>query len=429
MQRKRSQSSSKITGESSPSGIDKYVVSDDDSDVSPSDHPKHNSERKRRKVSTKKDILPIQSLEPMPLKLNKSQIHSKKYPFPQKLFDLLEKSSVDDQSSKVVSWSPDGTRFVVHDHARFAAEFLPTHFGHTKLRSFDRQLNYWGFEVVSPREINNKTFGGKSWKHPFFQKEGRDLLKQVTRKMTKKPTFSRTKTIKESGSVSYPETKNISRASKVILKNKASEIEDSTASIISLPVDPRLRTRLRIRMPTKGVSEDLGLQSRIVSPVHRSSTSEISNRNLNAVLVSALDILEQNCDYRSFSLRSTSIEDEFLPLFPLESLYDDCNEKPEVRATGIAPFIDAETVMKERNMSAHESCPHVDIFDGNGFHDVDLTMDLGIIDMDVDMEMDMNIDETELCLNINKDGDGSNDCHSSECTTVHDTNIQDTACV
>ena len=133
----------------------------------------------------------------------------------------------------------------------------------------------------------------------------------------------------------------------------------------------------------------------------------------------------------SFSLRSTSIEDEFLPLFPLESLHDDCNEKPEVRATGIAPFIDAETVMKERNMSAHESCPHVDIFDGNGFHDVDLTMDLGISDMDVDMEMDMNIDETELCLNINEDGDGSNanDCHSSECTTVHDTNIQDTACV
>ena len=313
----------------------------------------------------------------------------------------------------MVSWSPDGTTFVVHDHARFAAEVLPTHFGHTKFRSFDRQLNYWGFEVVSPKKINNKTFGGKSWKHPFFQKDRRDLLKQVTRK---KPTRS----------VSYPATKNSSRVTKkVILKNKESAIEDRAAGTITpLPMDPRLRTRLRIRLPTKGISAEPGLQSRIVSPVPRGSSSDISNRNLIDVLASALDVLEQNCNDPS-SLRGSNIEDEFLPLFPLEALRDDYNEKPK---GGIAPFIDADTVMKERDMSAHESCLHVDAFGGNDFHDVNLTMDLDV-DMEVGMEMDMIADETELCLNKDEDRSDANDCHSSQCATVDDENVGDTACV
>ena len=107
-----------------------------------------------------------------------SQIHSKKYPFPHKLFDLLREATSDDHSSKVVSWSSDGTIFTVHDQARFAAEFLPRYFGYTQLRNFGSQLKYWGFERISPRTINNKSFGGKSWKHLFFQKDREDLLKQ-----------------------------------------------------------------------------------------------------------------------------------------------------------------------------------------------------------------------------------------------------------
>lgn len=438
--RKRSQESSKkIAKPLSPKNTTQCVVSDDDSVSRPSGHPKNGSVPKRQKVSTKKVIQPIQPLEPMPLKLNKSEIHSKKYPFPQKLFDLLEKSSLDDRASKVVSWSPDGKTFVVHDHARFAAEFLPTYFGHTQLRSFDRQLNYWGYELVSPREINNTTFGGKSWKHPSFQKDRRDLLKLMTRKMTKKASSSpkstsltKKTTKRKSRSLTYPATKKAGQTtSKGIRKPTKSDIETATAGIAALPMDLRLRTRLRLRKPKKGVSVEPGLSSRIVSPVHGNSCPQISNCNLRAVLTSALGVVEGNCDDSDGQLPvSTNLEDEFLPLFPLESLGDHCNAKSTPRATDVAPFIDSKTVMNGYIGSTPESYRHADAFGGNGFHDVDFTMDLGI-DMDVDMKMDTIVDETELFLNIIQDGDGNNaeDSRLQPCETVHDEHNQKTSFV
>mmetsp|Transcript_46271 Transcript_46271/g.51736 ORF Transcript_46271/g.51736 Transcript_46271/m.51736 type:complete len:688 (-) Transcript_46271:99-2162(-) len=111
-------------------------------------------------------------------------VHSKKYTFRDKLFDLLL-DATSSGNTEVISWSSNGSVFVIHDHARFASEFLPTYFGHNKMRSLDRQLHYWSFETVSPTSINNRSFGGKSWKHPFFQRDRRDLLELITRKKKK----------------------------------------------------------------------------------------------------------------------------------------------------------------------------------------------------------------------------------------------------
>jgi len=111
-------------------------------------------------------------------------VHSKKYTFRDKLYDLLV-DATSSGNTEVISWSSNGSVFVIHDHARFASEFLPPYFGHNKMRSLDRQLHYWSFETVSPTSINNRSFGGKSWKHPFFQKDRRDLLELITRKKKK----------------------------------------------------------------------------------------------------------------------------------------------------------------------------------------------------------------------------------------------------
>ena len=108
-------------------------------------------------------------------------VHSKKYTFRDKLYDLMMDATTSGNTD-IVSWSSDGKLFVVHDHIRFASELLPTYFGHDKMRSFDRQLHYWSFEQVNSTKITNKSFGGKSWKHPFFQKGRRDLLKHIERK-------------------------------------------------------------------------------------------------------------------------------------------------------------------------------------------------------------------------------------------------------
>ena len=65
--------------------------------------------------------------------------------FPSKLFGLLK--SVDSLGLEhIVSWRPHGISFQVHDPDLFKALVLPEFFKATKYRSFQRQLNVWGFK-------------------------------------------------------------------------------------------------------------------------------------------------------------------------------------------------------------------------------------------------------------------------------------------
>jgi hypothetical protein len=47
--------------------------------------------------------------------------------------------------SHIVSWNSDGTSFKVHDQMVFVDEIMPTYFNQTKYKSFQRQLNLYGF--------------------------------------------------------------------------------------------------------------------------------------------------------------------------------------------------------------------------------------------------------------------------------------------
>jgi hypothetical protein len=69
-------------------------------------------------------------------------------PFPLKLQEMLSSVEVDGHED-VVSWQPHGRCFVVHDQDRFRA-LLPLYFPKlTKMASFQRQLNLYGFVVRS----------------------------------------------------------------------------------------------------------------------------------------------------------------------------------------------------------------------------------------------------------------------------------------
>jgi hypothetical protein len=81
--------------------------------------------------------------------------------FPEKLMHLL--NTKDGKES--ICWLPDGTAFAISPR-NFEQHILPKYFENTKLESFTRKLNRWGFKRVS----DEVTPGSFTYYHPLFQR-------------------------------------------------------------------------------------------------------------------------------------------------------------------------------------------------------------------------------------------------------------------
>lgn len=94
-------------------------------------------------------------------------------PFPLKLHEMLRLTSMECMDH-IVSWQPHGRCFVVHKPKEFTA-LLPRFFKLSKLASFQRQLNLYGFQ----RLTRGKDRGG--YYHELFLKDREFLAHSIVR--------------------------------------------------------------------------------------------------------------------------------------------------------------------------------------------------------------------------------------------------------
>jgi hypothetical protein len=99
--------------------------------------------------------------------------------FPWKLHELLTKAESNGNDS-IISWLPGTSAFKVHDKTLFASKILPAYFSATKYKSFQRNLNLWGFETIN--DMPNK--GGIH--HPLFLRADVEKCHYMTRHKVKK---------------------------------------------------------------------------------------------------------------------------------------------------------------------------------------------------------------------------------------------------
>eukprot|EP00934_Nitzschia_sp_Nitz4_P004336 Nitzschia sp. Nitz4//scaffold133_size116822//2039//3639//NITZ4_003789-RA/size116822-augustus-gene-0.160-mRNA-1//-1//CDS//3329535342//4326//frame0 len=102
--------------------------------------------------------------------------------FPQKLHSVLDQVEADGLSH-VLSWQPHGRCFVIHQPKEFTDHVMPHYFRQSKLTSFQRQLNLYGFNRIT----RGQDAGG--YYHELFLRGKEFLCKRMVRTKVKGTKF------------------------------------------------------------------------------------------------------------------------------------------------------------------------------------------------------------------------------------------------
>jgi HSF-type DNA-binding len=94
--------------------------------------------------------------------------------FPEKLFALLDRAEAEG-FTHILSWQPHGRCFVVQDRETFKGLISALMPGMTRLKSFQRQLNQWGFTRLTKGRDANGLY------HELFLRYRPHLLRQMRR--------------------------------------------------------------------------------------------------------------------------------------------------------------------------------------------------------------------------------------------------------
>jgi hypothetical protein len=109
---------------------------------------------------------------------NHAKIQDATVLFPLKLHKMLE-SAEEGGFANIISWQIHGRAFKIHSSKDFLEKVVPLHFQHTKMASFRRQLNIYGFLRITQGHDKGAYY------HECFLRGKDFLVKQITRQKVK----------------------------------------------------------------------------------------------------------------------------------------------------------------------------------------------------------------------------------------------------
>lgn len=188
-------------------------------------------------------------------------------PFPLKLHRLLE-TAEKEQVSDIVSWLPHGRAFIVRKSKDFVSQVLPKIFKQSKLTSFQRQLNLYGF-----RRITRKGPDCGGYYHELFLRGRAFLCHKMIRTKIKGTGFK---------APSSPESDPHFYDMEFVYKRDGKDRPDRSTP----PQEPTMHTNRKLGYPDSNYSETarpLPMDTRIVSS-QGSSNDEAHSISQNGFL-------------------------------------------------------------------------------------------------------------------------------------------------
>jgi len=96
-------------------------------------------------------------------------------PFPQTLMEILS-----EEDPAIITWLPSGKAFIVRSSRKFVDSVLPKYFRQTKMTSFQRQLNLYGFRRI----VEGPDTG--AYQHDLFSRDEPELCRSIRRNKRKR---------------------------------------------------------------------------------------------------------------------------------------------------------------------------------------------------------------------------------------------------
>jgi hypothetical protein len=248
--------------------------------------------------------------------------------FPWKLHEML-RNCVKDGKEGVVSWLPDGKAFKVHNVGEFVNNILPLHFKQSKYKSFQRQLNLWGFERLTTGPDK-----GAYW-HTQFLRDDPGLCKHLTRQRAKKSSSGASTS---SGSSPIPSSVSSLSGS----KSSTSSSPNSSAKATSVLHPPILVPSIK---PVGSVGASDAIPSVVLGPrqVSESSLESFGEllKEFDTNVESALDLAE----FEGFTFHL--LDQERCEELNLEFKFDEGNrsqqQQTQLPQTSEEPILDEES--------------------------------------------------------------------------------------